>query len=110
MKRPCIGLLLLLSACDANPAPKTPAAEGGNAGATGSPTPEQVCAHTDEILDAEMATAKTKREKEDARKDCLDRANAEQRDDPPRWACESGCTMAATSFDGLRGCDEKCKR
>jgi hypothetical protein len=106
MKRLCIALLLVAGCGDSKPAPKTAAAEGGGAA---SPTPEQVCAHTEEILDAEMATAKTKREKEDARKDCLDRAAAEQRDEPSRWACESGCTMAATSFEGLRGCDEKCK-
>jgi hypothetical protein len=57
-----------------------------------------------------MATAKTKREKEDARAACLERANAERRDEPARWSCESGCTMAATSFEGLRGCDDKCKK
>lgn len=105
MKRLCIALLLL-SACDPKPAPKT---AGEPSSTTAAPTPEQVCDHTAEILDAEMATAKTKREKEDERKACLDRTTAEQRDEPSRWACESGCTMAATSFEGLRGCSDKCK-
>ncbi|MGZ3475253.1 MAG: hypothetical protein ACXWUG_13875 [Polyangiales bacterium] len=106
MKTSCF-VVFLLASCASNPPPKTEATEA-SATAPAPADPGTVCDHTRQVLDAEMPTAKTKKEQDEARKECVDRGTAMRKDAPARWSCESSCTLAATTFADLRTCDEKC--